>query len=573
MRDTARGLRCIAILIALALCLPAGCAGLPGSPHGAASDSLPDSDGMSVEGVTGKPNTPGSQSPAEGSWGPGNPGGSGNPGNSGNSGSSAFPGGAGKEAPFTAKPVVIVAVPEEPSVLDPHFAADDSCRLITNNIYEPLFLFEGAVPEPVPCLAAGYRLLDDLRWEITIREGVYFHDGSVFTADDAVYSVNRAVDPAFNVEPFYDLSTIVGAERTGEQTLVITTRYPDPALPRRLTRLDMVSKAYTQSKASGPLTKTANGTGPYMLDHWTAGDEIVLVRFRGYWGGQPAQDVAVFRFIREPAARGEAVLSGEADIAAALSPEDAVGMPQALSAPGTGILWIRFDQRSGAMVSQAMRQAANYAVGSDELARELFLDYAAPCEGQIGRPGFFGYSGLVSGAPRDIRKAGELLEEAGYAGEPLRLLAESGSLQCKESLAAAVAGQLREAGFNVELDFAERKVYLDALFDPRKAPDMLLSYTANDLYDMGGVYSMLVHKDGFQSTVDNAGLNVLIEAARTEMDAAKRTGLYDELARKLYEDPFAIYLLSLEDIYGAAADLDWAPRQDGRILIAEMRFL
>ena len=564
-KNTVRGLYAVIITVLLAvLCAPAGCANPSAIPPVADTDKREGT----FSATPANPDEPGapadSGAPEDVSSASGIP----HPGTTDASGGDT---GAGAP-PYTAKPVVSIAVPDEPVSLDPHYAGDDDARAIICNIYEPLFLLDDDSLEPVPCLAAEYRLLDDLRWEITLRDGVYFQDGSAFTVNDAVFSVNRAIDPILNIQPFYDLASILRAEKTGDKTMVVTTRYPDPALPRRLTRLDMVSKTYTESKTPGQLTKVANGTGPYMLDHWSAGNEIVLVRFRGYWGDPPAQDVAVYHFIGESADRMAALLAGEADIAATINPRDAYSAPQVLSAAGAGVFWVRFNQKSGIMADQAIRLAANHAVDGERLALDLFNDYAMPAGGQIGAPGSFGYSALVTQFPYDTVKAGELLEEAGYGGEPIQFVALAGGLRGEDGLAEAITGQLDEAGFSIELIFAGREEWLDALFDPKKAPDMLLSYTANDLFDMDGVYSTLAHKDGFQSAVDNSELNGLIEAARSEMDDGKRAGLYDEIALKLYDDPFAVYLPALKDIYGAAADLEWAPRRDGRILVAEMKF-
>jgi peptide/nickel transport system substrate-binding protein len=475
-------------------------------------------------------------------------------------------------APYTSKPIVVVAIPREPVALDPHYTGDDDARAVVCNIFEPLFIMDGDSLEPVPCLAVGYTLLDALRWEFTIRDGVHFQDGSAFTVDDAVYSVNRAINPGLNIQPAYDLATIEKAEKTGAKTMVITTRHPDPVLLKRLAKLDMVSRNFMENTTRSQQMTITNGTGPYMLDHWTGGQEIVLVRNRNYWGASPALDVAVYRIVNRAADRSAALINGDIDLAVAVEPDDADSLPRVLSVAGTRTLWVRFNQRSGAMASKAMRQAANHAVDAGRIASDIYHGFAIPSEGQIGRLGFFGYSGATARFPHDIPKAKALLDGAGYGGEPIRLLAEKGRSPAGRGLAEVIAAQLGEAGFNVELTFAERQEWLDALFDPKKAPDMQLSYTTNELFDMDGMYSALVHSEGFQSALGNSEYDELIEEARINMDSPDRAEMYSQLALELHGDPFAIYLLALEDIYGAAANLDWAPRQDGRIHVFDMTF-
>lgn len=473
---------------------------------------------------------------------------------------------------------VIIAIPREPATLDPHCAGDDTMRAVTGNIYEPLYRLDRDSLEPVPCLAAGCRILDDLHWEFTIREGVLFHDGSGLTADDAVYSVNRILDPGFNVQPFDDLESIVRAEKTGDYTMVITTKYPDPVLLKRLTRLDIVSKAFTEGETGGLLTAAANGTGPYMLDHWIRGEEIALARFAGYRTmpsaaeGAPAIKEAAYRFIAGASDRSAALAAGDIDLALDLRPEDVPDLPKVFLAPGKGTCWIRFNQRAGLMVDQRLRLAANLAVDREKLIRDLYDGFAAPCAGQMGGEGCFGYTDRVSAYTCDLARAKALLEEAGYEGEPVELLAGRGRWPKEGELAEAVAGQLMEAGFTVELRFANQEEWLDALFDPKKTPDMQLSCTVNELFDMDGVYTTLLHKDGAQSAADKGGYDGMIEEARSEMDGARREEIYANLAQLLHDDPFAVYLLTADLIRGGASDLNWIPARDGGIYLSAMSF-
>ena len=129
-----------------------------------------------------------------------------------------------------------------------------------------------------------------------------------------------------------------------------------------------------------------------------------------------------------------------------------------------------------------------------------------------------------------------------------------------------------EAGFNIETRFVSWNEWLDTLFDRSKTPDLQFSSTSNEFFDMDRSYSTLVHSTGTQTGVVNEEYDALIEAARSEMDSAKRQEIYDELAVKLHEDPFAIYLLILDDLHGGAANLNWKLREDSRIYISEMSF-
>lgn len=475
-------------------------------------------------------------------------------------------------APAAPKTEITIAIQGEPTTLDTQYPDDGNMRTITWSIFEPLYKLDGVTLEPVPCLATDYEIVDDLTWKFTIRDGVTFHDGSAFTVDDAVYSINRIIDPEYNSQIFSDFDSIAKAEKVDDKTLTITTSIPDPILLKRLTKLDIVSQSFTEGKTMDQLTQVANGTGPYKLDNWTRGQRIVIARNDNYWGEKPVLEKATYRFIEEVVTRAAALKTGEIDIAMNMYPEYVADLPKVFSGIGTETSWVRFNQRSGIMKDQNMRLAANYAIDLDGLAEALFGGYARPTEGQMGRDGYFGFSDKVEKYPYDVEKAKALLEEAGYKGEPIQFLSERGRWLKDGELTEAVAAQLMEAGFNIETKFVSWQEWLDTLFDPNKTPDLQFSCTSNEFFDMDRTYSALVHKTGTQSAVDNAEYNAMIEEAKSEMDLEKRQEIYDSLVQKLYDDPFAIYLLVLDDLHGGAENLNWTLRQDSRIYISELSF-
>lgn len=467
---------------------------------------------------------------------------------------------------------IVLAIQGEPTTMDPQYPDDGNMRTVTWSVFEPLFKLDGDTLEPIPCLATGYETIDDHTWQFKIQEGVKFHEGQAFTADDAVFSVNRIINPDYGSQILSDFDTIKEAVKVDDTTFQIITKEPDPILLKRLTKLDIVSKEFTEAHTDEELTLVANGTGPYKLDHWTRGVEIVITRNPEYWGEQPVLEKATYRFIEEVVTRSSALKTGEIDVAVNMYPEYVSDLPQVLSGPGVETYWVRFNQFNGLMINKELRLAMNYAVDREGIADALFAGYARPCEGQMGRNGYFGYSDKVSDYGYDVEKAKELMAQAGYNGEVIQLLSERGRWLKDGEVTEAVAANLMEAGFNIETRFVSWNEWLDTLFDRSKTPDLQFSSTSNEFFDMDRTYSALVHSTGTQTGVVSEEYDALIEAARSEMDSAKRQEIYDELAVKLHEDPFAIYLLILDDLHGGAANLNWKLREDSRIYISEMSF-
>lgn len=478
----------------------------------------------------------------------------------------------GPSEPTAPRDSIVIAIQGEPSSLDTQYPDDGNMRVITWNVFEPLYKLDGETLQPEPCLATDYEVLDDVTWKFTIREGVKWHDGSDFTVEDAVYSINRIVDPNFNSQILSDMATIIKAEAIDDKTLTITTDGPDPLLLKRLTKLDMVNKAFTETKTEDELTLVAMGTGPYIFQEWKRGQSITVTANENYWGGAPVIKNATFRFIEEPLTRLSALKTGEVDLGVNMYPEYAAELPKVFSEVGLETYWVRFNQLSGWMQDKNMRLAANYALDLQGLADGLFLGYAAPTLGQMGREGYFGFNGDLEMYPYDPAKAKELLDAAGYKGEVIELISERGRWLKDGELTEAVAAQLAEAGFNISTKFVSWNEWLDTLFDKSKTPDMQFSATSNEFFDMDRTYSALVHSTGSQSAVNSPELDRMIDEAKMEMDVEKRTEMYKELTTVLHEDPFAIYLLTLSDLHGGATDLVWQPREDSRLYLTDMSF-
>lgn len=490
-------------------------------------------------------------------------------------GSASSGGGAAGSSPAASAAdtdTVIIALQGEPTSLDAQYPDDGNMRFVTDNVLDCLFEIDGITLEAEPSLAAGITMLDEVTWEVKLREGVKFHDGVDFTAEDAAYSINRVLDPDYGSQILSDFDTIKEAVVVDPTTINIITHNADPLLSKRLTKLVMLSKPFTESRTNEELTLVCNGTGPYKFVEWRRGIDITIERNEDYWGEKPVIKKAVFRTLEEPATRLAALKAGEINIAVNMYPEYADEMPKVFTEVGYETYWIRFNQLHGQMIDQNIRLAANYAIDRQALADNLFLGYASPAEGQMAKQGYFGYNSAVTGYEYDPEKAKSLLAEAGYNGEVVELISERGRWLKDGEITEAAAAMLTEAGFNVTVRILSWNEWLDLLFDKTRTPDLQLSATSNEYFDVDRTLSALVYSKGTQSALNNPEIDKLIEDARTELDQVKRQQMYEELAVMLYEDPFAIYLLYLNDLHGGSANLNWAPRRDSKILVSEMSF-
>lgn len=470
------------------------------------------------------------------------------------------------------KTSIVIALQGEPTSLDPQYPDDTNMFMITWQVYDSLVRFDGETLEIEPVLATSYEAVEDTVWEFELREGVKFSDGTDFTAEDAAWSINRVIDSDYGSQFASDFETIDKAEVVDETTIRVITKDADPILLKRLTKLAMVSKEFTEGKSIEEMTTIANGTGPYKVNDWNRGSEITLSYNENYWGEKPAITDATYRFIEETNTRVSALQSGEVDFAVNMLPEYIDLLPKVVSGRGLENYFMRFNMIDGIMTSKELRLAANYAIDKEAIANDLFDGYAIPEPGQIDRDGNTGFTAELSAYPYDPDLARELIAEAGYNDEVIEIISLKSRWLKDGEVTETVAAMLQDVGLNVQVKFVSWNEWLDTLFDKSKTPTMQFSSTSSDFMDAGRTYNSSVLSSGTQSAVNNPVWDELIQQANYEMDSEKRQAIFDELNHALYEDPPKLLLTNVDSITGVAADLEFTFRNDCRVYLNELYF-
>lgn len=465
---------------------------------------------------------------------------------------------------------ITIALQGEPTTMDTQYPDDGNMRVVTWQLYEPLIKLDAATLEHVPVLATSYEMIDDVTWEFKIRQGVTFHDGSPLTADDVAFSINRIIDVEFGSQIMSDFDTIKEAVVVDAETVRVTTVNPDPILLNRLPKLDIVSKAFTEAHTNDELTLLANGTGPYKLDNWDRGISLSISVYDGYWGDKPSIPSVAYRWIEETSTRMNALKMNEVQLAVNMYPEYVAELPKVFTQPSTESYFFRFNELRGIMVDPNLRLAMQYAIDRQSIADDLFLGYAIPTNGQMDPPNVVGTTESLQPYPYDLDKAKELMATAGYNGEVIQLVSERGRWLKDGEITETVAAMLMEAGFNIEVKFVSWNEWLDTLFDSSKAPDLMFCSNSNEFLDVDRNFSSSFVTGGSQSTLSDPKVDELIEKARYDMDPATRQATYDELNQYLYETPANLNVVVVNEIYGGAANLEWAMRADSRVYVAEM---
>ncbi|MCL5047070.1 MAG: ABC transporter substrate-binding protein [Actinobacteria bacterium] len=479
--------------------------------------------------------------------------------------------GSGETKPMEKTTTIRIASPTEPSTLDVQKENDGNMRVVTENLFEGLLAMNGRTLKPEPALATEFKRIDDKTWRFTIREGVKWHNGDPFTVDDVVFSVKRQIDPNLKSNIYSFFASINDVKKVDDKTVDVITKGADPIMPTRMTLLKMISSKFAQANP-GKIASEAIGTGPYKMKEWKRGVSITIEANDQYWGPKPAIKSATYRFIQEDSTRLSALKAGEVDLATMMLPEYANQMPKVKAVEGLEFGMVRMNARKGVMKDKRLRLAANYAIDKESLAKNLFQGYAAVAPGQVFKPGYMGFNPNLKAYPYDPEKAKALLKEAGYKGEKVQFVGARGRWLKDAEEEETLADMLRAAGFNVELKLVAFSEWLKIYFDQEKTPDLMYTSHSNDIFDADRTFTNYVYTKGSASAYGNPDLDKKIEGARFELDLKKREQTYLEIGDLIYEDPPFIPLVNNKDVYGLAKNLEWEPRQDGRILVSEMKF-
>lgn len=373
-----------------------------------------------------------------------------------------------------------IGLAAEPSAMDPHFHNLTPNNGMLTHIFERLVETD---PQNkfVPGLAESWKTVSDNVWEFKLRKGVKWHDGSPFTADDVIFTFERA--PNVPNSPASFASAVKGktVKKIDDHTIQISTPAPHPLMPNDLSNLLIVSKkhgdgAKTEDYNSG---KAAIGTGPYKFVSYVPGDRIEFVRNEDYWGPKPQWQKVTMKPIKSGPARVAALLAGDVDLIEDTPTADIErlkGSPDVKISQRVSrrVIYFHMDQfrdetpfikaKDGSAIknplrNQKVRLALSKAINRDALVSRVMEGVAIPA-GQLLAEGFFGVSPNVKPPAYDPEGAKKLLAEAGYPdGFKLTLHGPNGRYTNDVKIAEAVAQMFTRVGVETTIEMLPPAVY------------------------------------------------------------------------------------------------------------------
>jgi peptide/nickel transport system substrate-binding protein len=376
--------------------------------------------------------------------------------------------------------------------MDPHSQNEGPTHAVNHQIFDTL-IFQDMDIDYQPGLATDWYIHeeDPNVWVFKIREGVTFHEGQALTADDVVFSINRARHEHSDMRGL--LTSIVEVRAADDYTVEVVTEGPNPLLPNNFTNLFIMSRDWAeehsvetpQNYAAGEEThavRNANGTGPFRVQSREPDVRTVFQRNDDYWGmDRYPMEISelVFTPIESAATRVAALLSGEVDLLQETPVQDIerlANAPGIRNEQGAENRTIFLGMQMGAdnlvttglddnpFADRRVREAINLAVDATTIQTAVMRGNSQPA-GMIAPPFVNGYSETLDEViPADLDRANELMAEAGY-GDGFRV-----TLQCPndryvndEQICQAVVSMLARIGITLDLVAQTRSLHFAEL--------------------------------------------------------------------------------------------------------------
>ncbi|MFN3954839.1 MAG: ABC transporter substrate-binding protein [Pararhodobacter sp.] len=427
----------------------------------------------------------------------------------------------------------------EPPNLDPTSGAAAAIREVTySNIYEGLTRFgpDGSVN---PGLAHGWDISEDgLTYTFHLVDGVTFHDGTPMSADDVVFTLERArAEDSTNAQKqlFAAIDTVRAVDPL---TVEVTLSQPQGGFLFNMAWGDAVimSPASVATNATNPV-----GTGAFRFVRWVQGDRVELERNPDYWGEAPALERATFRFISDPSAAFAAMMAGDVDAFPNFPAPETLAQFEAdprfsvIVGSTEGETILSMNHHNEALADVRVRQAIAHAINRQDIIDGAMFGYGTPI-GTHFAPHNPDYLDLTAQSAHDPDAARALLAEAGFENLTLRLMLPPPTYARRGG--EIIAAQLREVGIQTQITNLEWAQWLEQVFRGKDFDLTIVSHT--EPMDIG-IYA----RPDYYFQYDSAEFQAIIAELDVTADPQARTELLHRAQRHIAEDHVVGFLFQL----------------------------
>ncbi|WP_141604519.1 ABC transporter substrate-binding protein [Terrilactibacillus laevilacticus] len=473
--------------------------------------------------------------------------------------------------------------------LDPAVVTDGESFKVTKNIFDTLVDYKGQTTDIEPSLAESWDISKDgLTYTFHLKKGIKFQDGTNFNADAVVYNFNRWMNGKASGKFAYYPSMFGGFKgdkghiinsvtATDSSTVVFKLKNPSAPFLKDLamTPFAISSPAAIKKYGKDYGTKAAVGTGPFKFKSWEKNNTITLVKNSKYFKkGEPKLDSIIFKVIPDNSSRLNALKNGEIDLMDGVNPSDLEGLKgnsslKVFYRPPMNVAYYGFNVTKKPFNNPKVRQALSYAVDKQSLIDAFYNGDAVKAKNPIPS-NFLGYNDSIQDYNFDLKKAKQLLKEAGYpngfSSELWTMTNPRDYMPSPEKTAEALQANFKKIGVNLKIVTVEWSSYLDKL-TKGQAPSYLMGWIGDNGDPDNFLYTLL-DKDAIGSNnfsyYDNEKLHKVLLQAQAETDENKRADLYKQAQVIIHNDaPWVPLVHAKAALVGSSKIKGFAPNPTG----------
>lgn len=440
---------------------------------------------------------------------------------------------------------IVVGITEDLDSLDPHLAVSAGTEEVLFNIFEGL-VKPDSDGNLVPAVASEYSISEDAKvYTFTLREGVNFHNGQAVTAEDVKYSIDRCADTSDGGPLVSAFSIIESVNIVDEKTVEIRLTESDTEFLAYLTTA-IIPKDY-EDQATNPV-----GTGPFKFESRTVEQNFVMVKNENYWGEQAHLDKVEYKVVPDSDMLVTNLKGGSIDMVVRLSASQAAELTEGFHIEeGTMNLVqaLYLNNEAEPLNDEKVRQALSYAIDPDEIMM-MIADGRGERVGSSMYPGLTKYfhEDLVNYYTKDVEKAKELLEEAGYAdGFDLEITVCS-TQQQHVATAQVIVEELKAVGINATINAIEWNAWLEDVYNNREYQATVVGFDASALTGRAMLERFTSESSKNVSNFKSEEYDETFAKAVAAIDEEEKISLYKECQEILTEHAVNVYIQDLASL-------------------------
>lgn len=435
--------------------------------------------------------------------------------------------------------VLRVGLSADPAELDPHLTSLTAAWHVIEHVYETLVSYDESLA-PISGLAESWEISEDgLIYTFALRQGVKFHNGRDFVADDVVYCFNRIVDEATASPSASDFANVTSVEAPDPATAIFTLAAADSSFIAKLMSNSLYIVPQEAVEENGDLTQTMVGTGPFKFVEYIPNTSVTLARNADYWDAPlPYLDGLELTVAIDPTVRRTALVQGSVDLIEYAPAQD---LPifegddslQVFGDQNTNIRYMAINVSREPFDILEVRQAIEMVIDRGPIIQSAIFGAGQPTR-TIFPASFWAGSDVEIPAP-DIEGAQALLESVGLGDGFSTTLHSWAQYPFLSNAALVIQEQLKAINIEADTDFQENAIYLENYF----AGNFDLSVTGTSAYiDPNDVIEQNFLSTGSSNGIGyrNADVDALMAEGVATTDQAARAEIYDQIQEILLQD-------------------------------------